>query len=166
LSAAPSSVADALAGLRAYHLPEAPSWWPPAPGWWGLALLLLLAGTALAWWLARRRRRHAAYRQALHELHALRAALQEGNDVTALVRELSKLLRRYAIALFPQQQVAALSGEDWLRFLDRHADGNHFLQGAGRQLLDAPYRRQPEAASTALANLVEDWIHRNREVHR
>jgi len=166
LNAAPSSTADALAGLRAYHLPDAPSWWPPAPGWWALALLLLLAGATLAWWLVRRRRRTAAYRQALHELHALRTALAEGRDVGAFVRGLSKLLRRYAIALYPRQQVAALSGEDWLRFLDRHADGSPFLHGAGRQLLDAPYRRQPAAATAELATLVEDWIQRNREVRR
>ena len=166
MNAAPSNTVDALAGLRAYHLPDAPSWWPPAPGWWGLALLLLLAGTALAWWLVRRRYRHAAYRQALHELHALRNTLAEGRDVAAFVRGLSKLLRRYAIALYPRQQVAALSGENWLRFLDRHADGNHFLHGPGRQLLDAPYRRQPEAATAELATLVENWIRRNREARR
>ena len=166
MSTMPHSTAEALAGLRAYHLPEAPSWWPPAPGWWGLALLLLLAGTLLAWWMLRRRRRRAAYRQALDELHALRAALESRHDVAAFVRGLSTLLRRYAIALFPRHQVAALSGEDWLRFLDRHADGSPFLHGAGRQLLDAPYRRQPAAATAELAALVEDWIQRNREVRR
>jgi hypothetical protein len=166
LNPVPPGTTDALAGLRAYYLPDAPSWWPPAPGWWGLALLLLGAGIALAWWLARRRRRHAAYRQALHELHALRSALAEGQDVAAFVRGLSKLLRRYAIALFPRQQVAALSGEDWLRFLDRHTEGSPFLLGAGRQLLDAPYRRQPETGSAELAALVEDWIQRNREARR
>ena len=160
----PAVGTDPLAGLRAYHLPDAPSWWPPAPGWWGLALLLLLAGAFATWWLARRRRRRAAYRQALEELQALRTALASGRDTASFARGLSKLLRRYAIAVFPHNRVAALSGEDWLHFLDQHADGTPFQQGAGRQLLDAPYRRQPDATSTELADLVERWIHVNREV--
>lgn len=151
---------DPLAQLRAYHLPAEPSWWPPAPGWWLLALLLVLAVVGLAWWLSWHHRRRAATRQALRELNTLRVQHAGGGSAASLARGLSTLLRRYALTVFPRTQVAALSGEAWLRFLDSHADGEHFQRGAGRLLLDAPYLRQPQV-SEELVLLVEQWIRRN-----
>lgn len=161
---AAAPVADPLAGLRDYHLPDAPSWWLPAPGWWLLAVLLLVLLAGLAWWWRRRRQRLAVAHSARHELSQLRARLAHDGDTGAFVRDLSKLLRRFAIARFPAQRVAALSGEDWLRFLDAHGGNGRFVEGAGRQLLDAPYRQHAEVAAAELAALVEDWVRHNREV--
>jgi len=161
--AAAQAAADPLAGLHAYHLPEAVSWWPPAPGWWLLGALLLMLAATLGWWLARRRRRHAAARQALQELERLRASLAEQADGGRYARELSKLLRRFAIAAFPQREVAALTGEAWLQFLDSHGGDGRFATGPGRQLTEAPYRPAAPLAAEELAALVADWIHRNRE---
>ena len=156
---------DPLAGLRGYHLPEAVSWWPPAPGWWILAALVLLAAVLLSWWLLRRYRRRAAARQAEKELAQLREALRQRGDDPVFLRELSKLLRRFALAVFPRRGVAALTGEAWLRFLDEHGGDGRFRDGPGRQLVDAPYRPQGGEGSEQLADLVEDWIRRNREAH-
>lgn len=155
--------ADPLAGLRAYHLPEPPSWWPPAPGWWLLAACVLMLLAALAWWLLRRRTRRAAARAALRELGDLRATLRADDDAAGFVRALSKLLRRYAISAFPRRDVAALTGDDWLYFLDRHGGDGQFAGGPGRQLLDAPYRRDPAVGARDLAILAERWIRHNRE---
>lgn len=154
---------DPLAGLRGYHLPEAPAWWPPAPGWWLLAGLALLLTVVAAWWYLRRRRRLAASRQAMRELAALRQRLENGGDSVSCVRELSILLRRYALSRYPRQQVAALAGEAWLRFLDHHGGAGRFLEGPGRCLLDAPYRPEPVAAAGELLTLVEQWVTSNRE---
>lgn len=161
---------DPLAGLRAYHLPDAVAWWPPAPGWWLLGLILLLSLTGLGWWLMRRRRRHAAARAAARELAALHARLaaQGGGADTgvaaAFARDLSKLLRRYAIAAFPRRDVAALTGEQWLRFLDRHGGDGQFQAGPGKALAEAPYQRAADVAPEQLAALVERWIRHNREI--
>ena len=157
---------DPLAGLRDYHLPEAVSWWPLAPGWWLLLALLLLLALALAWWLLRLRRCRAAARQAADELRALRVALSEQPDSAAFIRGLSRLLRRYAITAFPGEAAAALTGEDWLAFLDAHGGDGRFRDGPGRQLVEAPYRPAADVAADELADLVRDWIRRNREVCR
>lgn len=154
---------DPLAGLRAYHLPEAPSWWPPAPGWWVLAGLVLLALALAARWYLRRRCRLAASRQAIRELAVLRERLEKEGDSVVCVRDLSRLLRRYAISRYPRQEVAALAGESWLRFLDSHGGSGRFLEGPGRHLLDAPYRPEPVAAAGELLMLVEQWVLSNRE---
>lgn len=161
---------DPLEGLRGYHLPDPVGWWPPAPGWWVLGLVLLAVGAVLGWWWLRRRRRTAAARQAQRELARLRRNRLEAKDPAAFVRGLSTLLRRYVLAVFPRREVAALTGEAWLAFLDRHGGGGRFLAGPGRQLLEAPYRPARDAAAgespDALAELVEDWIRDNRGAGR
>lgn len=155
---------DPLAGLRAYHLPDPVSWWPPAPGWWVLLALLLVLMTVVGWWLLRRHRCRAAARQAMRELELLRSALLADRDTAMFTRGLSILLRRYVLAAFPGQQVAALTGEAWLTFLDSHGGDGHFLDGPGRQLVEAPYRPAAPVAADELAGLVRDWIRRNREI--
>jgi hypothetical protein len=154
--------ADPLASLRAYHLPDPIGWWPPAPGWWLLLILLSIVVGASIGWLLRRRARTAAARRASRELSRLRHELAVGKDTTQFMRELSKLLRRYALAVFPRHRVAALTGDDWLLFLDAHGGNGQFRHGPGRQLLDAPYRPRVTAPMEQVASLVEDWIARNR----
>lgn len=158
--------ADALEGLRAYHLPDAPAWWPPAPGWWLLAGVILILLVWLGWWLLRRHRRRAAFRQASTELQALRKRADSPQQRTSLLRDLSKLLRRYALAVFPGAGVAGLAGEDWLLFLDRHGGDDCFTRGPGRQLLAAPYVRDGDASPSELIGLVEQWVRRNAEASR
>ena len=78
-----------------------------------------------------------AARQAMRELQQVRRAWQGQGDAAASARALSRLLRRYALARFPGQRAAALTGEDWLSFLDAHGGGGRFRDGPGRLLADA-----------------------------
>ena len=132
----PGGTGDPLAALRAYHMPDPVGWWPPAPGWW-LLLFLLSAGVGISvWWITHRHTGSAAARHARRELRRLRRELANDSDSAHFTRQLSKLLRRFALAVFPRHQVAALTGEDWLRFLDTHGGNGRFCDGPGRQLLD------------------------------
>lgn len=157
----PSAVADPLAGLRGYHLPEPISWWPPAPGWWLLALLALVLAAAAIHWLARRYRRNAVARAARSELAALGASFERDGDGAAFARGLSRLLRRLALTRFPRGGVAGLTGEDWLAFLDEHGGQGRFREGPGRALLEAPYRPAPELPAEDLLALVGEWVRLN-----
>lgn len=130
--------------LRGLHLPETVGWWPLAPGWW---LLIILAVIATGWliraWL-RRRAHAAARRKALRQLEESHSAYaRHGNPVT-LGAEVSELLRRSMLAYAPRAEVAGLTGDEWLAWLDRDLDEPRFSQGAGRSLLDLPYRN-PES---------------------
>lgn len=145
-----------LSQLRDIHLPPPISWWPPAPGWWiAAALLLILAGTGYGW--RRWQRNNRWRRQALAQLIHLR-----GLDASLLAAHLSQLLRRVAISRYPQAEVASLTGEAWLAFLDRTLgdEGTPFQKGAGRALLIGPYAASAEFDSTALLALCEQWIRR------
>lgn len=127
--------------LRDLHLPDPVGWWPPAPGWW---VLLALAAIAAVWltlrWLEARRRQ-APRRFALRRFKALCREYAKDGDGVRLSRELSALLRRTMLAYAPRADVAGLTGERWLEFLDRGLDRPHFRDGDGRALLDWPYRR-------------------------
>lgn len=144
--------------LRDIHLPDAVSWWPPAPGWWLLlGLVALLVFAALRRW-RRGRDRRAALCHARRELAAIRRTFRLRPDQAGLARALSALLRRLAMSLYGRRAAAALTGEDWLAFLDQKAGGHAFTQGAGRDLIEAPYRADPAFDHAALLQLVSGWI--------
>jgi len=129
--------------LRDIHLPPEPSWWPPAPGWWLLALLIALFLYFAGRYLLRSWRR----RQRLGALNAEFDALLGVADAQARLAGISQLLRRAARLHEPAS--AMLSGDAWLSFLDQAMgdSAGTFSQGAGRALLDGPYRRDPDIAS-------------------
>ena len=159
---------DALP-LRDIHLPAAVGWWPPAPGWWGLAVLcLLLILTILIWNKVRRRGR--LKKQCLTLLRQLTERFKHKGDEQQLIADLSILLRRVAISAYPRQKVAALTGNEWLRFLDKtltdDGTGKVFSEGAGRVLLEAPYNPDCRVDCNALTGLIRQWISRNTDSRR
>ncbi len=154
-------------GLRPIHLPDPPFWWPPAPGWWLLAVVTVLSLAAL-WLLRRWRRRTAVRRLALQELLALQEAFAQHTDDQRLVSALSALLRRVAIATCQERHaytVHALTGADWLRFLDQNWPEQPFQGGIGRLLIALPYHHPQGMHSslrteerTALLALCQRWL--------
>ena len=126
--------------LRGLHLPDAIGWWPLAPGWWLLIALLMLGFGLLLRNALRRRSRGAARRHALRQLAQYTRAFANHGNAVKLVVEISELLRRAMLAYSPRADFAGLTCEDWLAWLDRDLGQPHFLQGAGRTLLDLPYR--------------------------
>jgi hypothetical protein len=154
----PSTAQPAL-DLRDIHLPGAPPWWPPAPGWWLLAALLLLL---LAWGLHVLLRRRRWQQQRARIFGAL-AALQTGLSRERSPEQLSRingLLRRLALMRYPRSEVASLSGDAWLRFLDGSGGEGRFLNGPGWVLAEGPYRRQlpSDLDLDGFAALVRRWV--------
>ena len=147
--------------LRDLHLPEAIGWWPLAPGWWvviGLAFIGL--GFLVRLWL-RKRSRGAARRYALRQLDAIVRQFDEQKDPVAFGSNLSELLRRTMLAYAPRLDIAGLTGEEWLRWLDRDLAQPVFSNGPGRQILDLPYRRPgSELPDSDIDRLVSAVRHR------
>ncbi|EXJ15352.1 DUF4381 domain-containing protein [Imhoffiella purpurea] len=157
--------ADPLAGLSDWHLPDPVGWWPLAPGWWALLLLVVAALATLLFWLRRRRGRRAAPRAALARLAELREDLTRDGDTRRFVAEVSRLLRRMALARFPRERVAGLSGRDWLRFLDATGGEGAFGEGPGRALVEVSFsgRVSEGADPDALVRAAERWVRFNSE---
>lgn len=148
--------------LRDIHLPAPPDFWPPAPGWWILgALALGIAGwgALLAW------RQFRIHRQRRHILALLeQMERSSGTSATAeYLAQLSNLTRRLALMRFPRQEVASLTGPEWLQFLDRSGGDGQFSEGPGKVLAQGPYMRElpDDVDSRALTQLVRQWITRN-----
>lgn len=141
--------------LRDIHLPEAVGWWPPAIGWWLLPIVILTMAALLVW-LIRRVRRMTPAKLALRELDLLQRDAELSADEK--LRRLSVLLRRVCLSIYPREDVAGLTGDAWLRWLDQPLKEPGFSQGPGRILLDGAYRRAPAADTDALLALCRDWV--------
>jgi hypothetical protein len=154
--------ADPLAQLRDIHMPAPVDWWPPAPGWWLVGFLLLaLLGAALAWaWRRYRRRRYR--RIALREVDALYARWQAHNDGPAFLHGLNRLLKQAALSAFPASRVAALSGPQWLAFLDSTLPRAQFDNAATRALADIYRADSAPLQADELRRAARFWLRRHR----
>jgi hypothetical protein len=156
---APAQQAQQTLQLEDIHLPASPTLWPPAPGWW-IAFALLLAVIGFSGVRAYRYRKIRRQRQhILNALKVLQQDLAQQADPEAFV-SINQLLRRLALMFYPREQVASLTGRDWLEFLDRSGNTHDFTQGMGRLLGDAPYQNQlPENIDIAgFSAVVERWV--------
>ena len=140
-----------LSNLRDLALAPPVPLWPPAPGWWILAAACVVTaaiGVAMA---VTQRRRNAYRRTALSALDATEPA------------GISGVLKRAALAAWPRDEVASLSGAAWLAFLDRTGRTTAFSTGAGRALETLSFGGTVDAPATdAVRDAARHWI----RVHR
>src|SRR5262245_20715571 len=111
--------ADPLDGLIDIPLPPEVSLWPQT---WTLRvaiIVLLAAAIAGIWRFVRYWRAVRHRREALAELDGISRRLDASGTRGGQPAELSMLVRRTALAAFPREAVAPLTGPAWLTFLDR-----------------------------------------------
>ena len=153
---------DGALQLQDIHLPESASFWPPALGWW-ILLTLIIFLSVWAILAARKKAKQRRYRQGiLSQLEYLEGKLtkQPNNQNIA---EINTFLRQLAITNYPREEIARLTGADWLHFLDRSGNTEGFSKGAGRILVDAPYQAD-DIHNLNLAEftpLVRSWVRKN-----
>ena len=147
--------------LRDIHLPETVGMWPPAIGWWLLLIVLPLL-FLVAWWLFKRITKTTLTKEALKILDQIKN--DPNSDQKQKLQQLSSWLRRIAISLASRKEVASLSGQDWLAYLDQSIEGTPFSSGIGRYLADGHYQKSlPDNVDiTALAELCENWLRRQQ----
>ncbi|GAA5121260.1 DUF4381 domain-containing protein [Luteolibacter yonseiensis] len=134
-------------------LPPPVPWWPPAPGW--MILLAVLAVLCLMFLVSRFMRWQAdRYR---------REALALLDDPATPPAEWSAILKRAALAAWPREQTAHLTGKDWLAFLDRTAGMDLFLKGPARHLESIAFAPAGQADLVRLKTAAREWIIRHRK---
>lgn len=146
-----------LQNLNDIVMPGPVPWWPPAPAWYVVAALIIGALLVLTVVLLRRWQRNRYRRQALQELSAIRAG------AAGALHLLPALLKRTALAVWPRESVAALSGAGWHGFLDDSANMNRFCSGAGQLLDQLAYETGPAttlaaAEQSRLLDAAEHWL--------
>jgi Domain of unknown function (DUF4381) len=155
---------SALQRLHEIILPDPVSWMPQTIGWYAIfGLILFVAG----WWVHRSLRHYRTnrYRRlALKELTVIERELQQPEKRAKALSEIPVLLKRASLSAFPRSEVAGLSGEKWLAFLDKTMGGKNFTQGEGRllpELAYAPVQRiaqLPDEQIGKLLQLIRRWI--------
>jgi hypothetical protein len=127
--------------LRDLHLPDMVGWWPLAPGWWVLIGFAACGLLYVSWQAWQKFRLAAPRRRALSQLRYLKAEYSWTGDAISLGVRLSELLRRAMLAYAPRDEVAGLTGSNWLEWLDRGLPERVFTEGPGRNIESLPYRR-------------------------
>lgn len=154
-------------GIDEIIVPDAVSWWPSAPGWQVLGVIFMLfLMTQIARW-AKHRWRNRYRREALRQLDEIQQ--QAGSDHQQVVAVLPHYIKVTALQAYPRHDVASLSGDDWLAFLDAHYSGPSFSKGVGKELLSVSYLPQErwqldDGRSKQLINMTRRWIAKHKEV--
>lgn len=126
--------------IRDLHLPTDIGWWPFTPAWW---VMIAIAVIGLGWLLRKYSAavaRGAPRRHALRQFERLVADYRQHRNAVEFGAELSELLRRTMLAYATRHEVAGLTGEAWLQWLDQDLDEPLFQEGAGKIMIELPYR--------------------------
>ena len=144
-----------LAQLKDIHLPEAISWWPLALGWW-IAGIVSLAGLfigvrfGLSYFFNQRYRR-----QALAQLKNI-----AHSDQRQRLIELLYLLKQVATSAYPGRNLASLSHQEFIQFLQNSTNKALFseLPANWEQLLYAKQQSVTSELVDRLFNEAYQWI--------
>ena len=157
--------------LKDIHLPEPISWWPIASGWW-LLLLCSLVLIAILLFARRYYQSKQLNREINAELESIKNQFNQSKNKSELATALSVLLRRSSISLYSEKEVAGLTGEQWLAFLDKtsshkntHTSTHKFQSEVGKSLVLAPYLPNNSGFdfdAEALIILCEFWLKSQR----
>jgi hypothetical protein len=150
-----------MSNLEEIELPERVLFTPETIGWYLLAGALALGLLWVGWRFWRRWRANAYRREALAELKEIETAPER----------LPALLKRVALVAYPRAQVAELSGDAWLGFLDGTLGTTDFSSGSGHWLPELAY--DPGAADRIsqkerkdLFVLARRWIQKHHPAER
>jgi hypothetical protein len=144
--------------IKDIHLPEAISWWPLAMGWWLLIAFCITAIIIFIIWFKHqnnhaKKKAFSLRKQVMSEL----VAIQATHDDRVFLEQLSALLKRVAITQYGQN-IAGLSGQQWLQFLDQQWDLHIFSEGIGQVMLDLPYQKDPDIDRHMLLRISKNWL--------
>jgi len=145
-----------LAELKDVHLPAPVSIFPLATGWYIVIAIIFILIAVLTWWQLRRHKK----KQQQQEIFSLLKQI-EANAVTTsdekTIEECSILLKRVAVAKFPEQKPQLLFGKNWLQFLDKTGKTTEFTTGSGHYLGEI-YQKQQLEDKEAFFALIEKWL--------
>lgn len=146
---------DPLSQLVDIQIPVTPSIWPPAPGWWFLALLILVVLIYVTTKAIKKINANKPRREFIAQLKAIAA---QTADTRQAIDQIAALLKQYSIHRFGRQRISRLSGDNWIRFLDKQTrSGNGFSTGVGSALGESRYQRDSNVDIEALTAFLIAW---------
>ena len=143
--------------LRDIHLPDAVSWWPPAIGWWILVSILLL-GFYLLPKLYRRLTYVSLSTISNKALVQIKNHHSKNNNAIETIQRLSKLLRQINMSFNGRENIANLTGEQWIHSLNTLTEKEFFKERHKESLINAPYQKNIDIDINELIDVTEQWI--------
>ncbi|MFT7684856.1 MAG: hypothetical protein ACI9FB_000197 [Candidatus Azotimanducaceae bacterium] len=154
--------ADPLAQLRDLHLPGAIENWPPAVGWWLLAFITVVLVSYLLFLLYQFWKNKQYRREGIRALEKLKQSFEASPDTINFLEQYSQLLKRVSFSCFSRNEVASLTGESWVAFLDQSGNTKEFSMGCGQVLIDGNYAQEVDYDYLALHEIGKKWIKNHR----
>ena len=149
--------------LRDIHLPNMPGIWPPAIGWWFLIICASIVVSLIVFWAYNFWRNNRYRREALRELNQLLTDYSRERCASHYISRLQNLLKRIALTRYQRSDVANLTGEAWVAFLDQTSGSHDFVMGEGQVLIDGQYIKDPKFDVNELHKCSMKWIKRHRK---
>jgi Domain of unknown function (DUF4381) len=150
---------EVLSQLRDIHLPEPGLFlFPLAPGWW-IAFLLIALALALFFfqkseWSKKLKMKHTA----LQKLKAIENRYSIDHNALMTFQSVSILIKKYAIYRYGAHEVSALTGEEWLKFLDKTGHTHAFTQGLGRAIAEDRFKKNSDVPVQDFLSVTRAWI--------
>ena len=150
-----------LSGLKDIHLPELPPLWP-LPGVFWMTLLLIVSCIFAFREIWRYTHQLTAKKYANREVESLTQRFN-GDDYK-IASEICLLLRRIALLRFKREDVSALSGREWRKFLEKTSKKPVFQGEAGDIMENIMYIPSDHFHCQNISNLIlaaKEWIAEN-----
>lgn len=142
-----------MQNLHDIVLTEPVTYLPQTTAWYVLfaILLIMIVVAAIVW---RRHARRNRYRK---------LALRRLTDIAErrAYGEIPALVKRTALCAYAREDVASLSGDAWLEFLDESYGGHEFTEGAGHILPSLAYGPSDAVSSDDVVPLIKRWIRKH-----
>ena len=152
----------ALKGFQEFSAPETIHWFPLATGWYFVAALVALF---LSWklFVALKRYIANAYRRsALSQLEKIDTDFDAGNlSHKQYLQQLRQLLKATTLAVYQRHEVASLSGQQWVQFLNQRTDSIYFEKDVLGLMEHTTYQQQCETDADSLkrfSQCVGQWL--------
>ena len=159
------ATANPLDQLKDIHTPDAIGLWPLAIGWYLIAAFLIAALVLVGVILWRRRQQNAYRRAALRECDDIEREITAGSDCRAAAIRIATLLKRTALSVFPRAEVAPLSGDAWILFLESKASEARFSIASSQLLVEVSFRQNPPDNQSDVVRLLDEarrWIRKHQ----
>lgn len=129
-----------------------------APGWWFLLILSIAALVLLGAWFAQQYRARAYRRQAIKQLRDF-GARPEGIEP----EDINGLLKQVAMTTFGRTEIAPLTSQDWVEFLNRTCSSAVFSDHLKYFVAEGIYKADREAApKQEFLRFAQQWVKQHK----